>query len=164
MNQYFDNQNEAPYTTTQSAELMDFLNSYPWQAWVHLQAEPDTSLERFDKAVGNLRGRLAHLSKLQVASWGVFTKHHGTHGHVLLLGKNRFGVTLADTSEDTINDILQYWKDMMHRQATFKLLDNVPGAARYVIEENTIDKQSASFLSPRGLKLLNKMKHIKEDL
>lgn len=131
---------------------MDFLNAYPWQAWVHLTAEPNVNFDRFDKCVGAFRGKLASSSNLQVSSWGVFSRYNGAHGHVLLLGKNKFGKTLADVSQETIDDMVKFWSSMMHRSnAQFELLHNAEGAVGYVINNNTIEKTSAQFLTPRGL-------------
>lgn len=81
------------------------------------------------------------------------------HVHVLLVGKNRFGRTLADVGDDLIKDMLQFWKSMMHRSdVKFELLHDVSGAVRYIVQNNTVEKRSAAILSPRGLKLLQKIK------
>jgi hypothetical protein len=126
---------------------------------VHCTAEPGTSFDHIDKAVGAFRGRLAHLAKMQVATMGFFTAHPMPHAHVLLIGKNRFGRTLADLGDDLIKDMLQFWKTLMHRSdVEFSLLHDAPGAIRYIIQDNTIEKRSAAILSPRGIKLLQKIK------
>lgn len=152
---FYDNE-ATPYKQGQEAELMDYLNKYPWQAWMTGTAEPGTSFEALDRAVGAWRGRLAHLASMRVSCMGVCNLHPQPHVHVLLLGTNKRGRTLARLDEDFINEMVLFWKVLMHRSAKYELLNNVAGAVRYVVEDNLINRQRAAILSPRGIKLLQK--------
>lgn len=134
---------------------MEYLNGYSWQAWMHGTAEPGTTFDHLDKAVGAWRGRLANISKMRVSSMGFSNMQPQPHVHVLLLGRNKHGHTLESLNEDIFTEMEHFWRTMMHRSCRFSLLKNVPGAVRYIIQNNVIDKHSM-VLSPRGLKLLQK--------
>ena len=159
--QYFDEQNEQQYKAGQEVELMDFLNAYPWQAWMHGTAEPGTTFDQINDAVGAWRGRLAHCTGLRISSMGIFTAQPQPHCHVLLLGHDRNNRTMENIDGDFIESAEDFWKELMHRTAEFKILHDAPGAVRYIIQNNTIEKQSM-LLSPRGLKLLQKKKKLYE--
>lgn len=155
--QYFEQYETPQYKSGQEVELMEYLNGYQWQAWLHATAEPGTTFERIDKMVGAWRGRLAHRASLQVSTMGVCTLHPQPHAHVLLVGRNKHGKTIADLSEDLIDEMEGFWKSIAKRSAVLELLNDNAGAIRYIVENNTINKQS-TILSPRGIKLLTKLK------
>lgn len=136
-------------------ELTQYLAQYPWEAWFHGTAEPGTSFEKLDYAVGRIRGKLADLSSLRVSSVGFCAWYPQPHVHVLFLGMNSRGETLAGVSDDLLEEMVKTWKASLHRPARFEKLYCSGGAIGYIVGKNVIGKKTA-ILSPRGLKLLKK--------
>ena len=148
---------QPTYRPTDQEALVQYLTSYPWQAWFTGSGEPDSTCGHLDKLVGRWRSHLAHLSGLQVAAIGVFNPVPQPHVHVLLLGRNKYGKTLADISAPLREQMDDVWEWMSFRPGRLAVLDNPEGVVNYIVGKNIIDKPS-TILSPRGIKLLKRIK------
>lgn len=144
---------QQQYNEADKADLMELFQGIEWQAMLsgRVDVTKQLSTERIDAMFAKWRSLACKITGLSIGSIATLTNHHGLHVHALLVGANRYGMTLNDTENDTLQ---RCWFGMFGGTCRISQVYD-SGAVEYIISKNLVHKY-ATVLSPRGMPLLNK--------
>ena len=141
------------YNEADKADLMELFAGIQWQAMLsgRVDITKQLSTERVDAMFAKWRSLACKITGLSIGSIATLTNHHGLHVHALLVGANRYGMTLNDVDADTLQ---RCWFGMFGGTCRISHVYD-SGAVEYIVNKNLINRYTA-VLSPRGMPLLNK--------
>ena len=147
------------YRENQQADLMELFQGVEWQAMLSgcINADKNHSLERIDGLVARWHSMASKKASLQIGLIGVLVSSNGLHAHLLLIGKNRYGLTLIDLDEEQADTLQRLWTGLLGGTCRLSKVYALEGVKEYIVNKNLINRYTA-VLSPRGMPLLNKIR------
>lgn len=147
------------YRENQQADLIGLFKGVEWQAMLSgcINADKNHSLERIDGLVARWHSMASKKASLQIGLIGVLVSSNGLHAHLLLIGKNRYGLTLIDLDEEQVDTLQRLWTGLLGGTCRLSKVYDIEGVNQYIVNKNLINRYTA-VLSPRGMPLLNKIR------
>ena len=128
-----------------------FFAQWPFQWWATLSFRIPVNQYTARKELLKWTRKLCVKERMQIAYVAVFNELHRSHLHVVMLGRNRFGQTLKDVSEE---DWCKHWG----ANALIKPVNNLMGASCYLSQNVTLQNTDKWDLLFYNRKLLKKCK------
>lgn len=147
------------YRENQQADLTGLFQGVEWQAMLSgcINADRNHSLERIDGLVARWHSMASRKASLQIGLIGILVSSNGLHAHLLLIGKNRYGLTLVDLDEEQVDTLQRLWTGLLGGTCRLSKVYDLEGVKEYIVSKNLINRY-ATVLSPRGMPLLNKIR------
>lgn len=140
---------------------MELYNRIDWDWFFTGSTSKGTTHEGLERIFGKFRSLVANITKCQVSAMGLVALSGGgnLHCHCMLVGRNRFGKTLADVAPDTIKTLERNWLQMAN--STGLILPAIEKkAVRYIVENNLLYKQNVKEITPMNVGLLKKLTRV----
>lgn len=144
------------YEKHNSEDLQGFFSKAPWEWALSCSGEHGMKTATLERIFATWRSQTAKKTGLQLAVMGVVTRKGHPHLHGVMVGRNKAGKNLLNTSLSMVLELQEDWRKMAHNSAEIEIIRDL-GWARYMVTKNLLYSPTASVLQPFNTSLIKKL-------